>query len=271
EETVVVAISQSGETADTLDAIKAAKGKGARTLGIVNVMGSTLTRIVDRYIGQNSGPEIGVAATKTYTGQLSVISRISVYCGVKTGKIKINEGKDLLEKLHEIPNLVKENLDYFSVKTKEIAPYLASNKSICFLGRGVNVATALESRLKMLEISYIPAISYPSGESKHGFIAVVEEGYPIILFAPVDETYDDNLSTIMEMKARGAKIIAITEEKAEEIKRVADIVIFIPETIDLLTPITMVIPGQLMAYHTAVYLNRDPDKPRSLAKSVTVK
>lgn len=271
EKSLIVAISQSGETADTLGAVKAAKGRGAKTLGIVNVMGSTLTRIVDRYIGQNAGPEIGVAATKTYTSQLSILSRVAVYSGVKNGKISIVEGKNLLSDLHKVSVLIKDNIERISNETRKIAPYLASNKSICFLGRGVNYPTALEARLKMLEISYIPAVAYPSGESKHGFIALVEENYPIVIFAPEDATYRDNLSTLMEMKARGGRVIAVTEGEVSEIKGEADIVVETPTINSLFTPITMAVVGQLMAYHTADYLGRPIDTPRSLAKSVTVK
>ncbi len=271
EDTLVVAISQSGETADTLEAVRNAKDREARILGIVNVMGSTLTRLSDCYIGQNSGPEIGVAATKTYTSQIGVLSRLAIYAALKNNQLTIMESKKLLRNLHKVPVNVRNNMRRFDREAKRIAQKLVDKPSMCFLGRGVNYPTAVEARLKMLEITYKPAMAYTSGESKHGFISLVEEGYPIIIFAPTDENYEDNLGTIMEMKARGGMVIVVTDEKGREAIEMSDDCIKIPKSHPYFSPILNIVPAHLLAYHTSVYMGLDPDMPRNLAKSVTVK
>jgi glucosamine--fructose-6-phosphate aminotransferase (isomerizing) len=271
EDTVVVAISQSGETADTLEAVRKAKEREARILGIVNVMGSTLTRLSECYIGQNSGPEIGVAATKTYTSQIGILSRLAIYAALKNNQLTIMESKRLLRNLHRVPMTVRRNMRRFDREAMRIAQRLVDKPSMCFLGRGVNYPTAIEARLKMLEITYKPAMAYTSGESKHGFISLVEEGYPIIIFAPTDECYEDNLGTIMEMKAREGMVIVVTDEEGREAMEMADDCIRVPKSHPFFSPILNVIPAHLLAYHTSVDMGLDPDMPRNLAKSVTVK
>ncbi|NIN51746.1 MAG: glutamine--fructose-6-phosphate transaminase (isomerizing) [Nitrososphaeria archaeon] len=271
ESDVVIAISQSGETADTLEAVRSAKEEGARVLGVVNAMGSALTRISDSYIGQNSGPEIGVAATKTYTSQLAILSRLAIYAGIKNHNLSIMEGKRLLRKLHRVSYLVNLYIKRFNEEIEKITPDLCDKNSFCFLGRDVNYPTAAEAMLKMLEITYKPALAYPSGESKHGFLSMVEKGYPVIIFTPTDEAYEENLNTIMEMKARQGEVIAITDKQGKEAMRLSDRYIITPKTHPIFTPIVNAIPAQLLAYHTSVNLGLDPDFPRNLAKSVTVK
>ncbi|MFQ5710249.1 MAG: glutamine--fructose-6-phosphate transaminase (isomerizing) [Candidatus Geothermarchaeales archaeon] len=271
ENTFIIAVSQSGETADTLEAARRAKEGGARVLGIVNAMGSTLTRVSDSYIGQNSGPEIGVAATKTYTGQLATLARLAIYAGVKNHRLTIMEAKRLLRRLRKVPYMVRVHINRLNEQAKEIASRLCERSSMCFLGRDLNYPTAAEARLKMLEITYKPALAYPSGESKHGFISLLEEGYPIVIFAPTDETYDENISTMMEMKARQGEVIVITDNDGKEAMELADHHIVTPKTHFLFNPIVNAIPAQLLAYHTSTKLGLDPDFPRNLAKSVTVK
>ncbi|MEM3571054.1 MAG: glutamine--fructose-6-phosphate transaminase (isomerizing) [Candidatus Bathyarchaeia archaeon] len=271
EKSVVLAVSQSGETADTLNAIRVAKAKKALVVSITNVMGSTITRLSDVYIGQNSGPEIGVAATKTFTAQLVILLKLVINLSRKKGTLSNEDLSFYEEYFLKIPDLIQEVLNKQENKVKEIAKKYKNAKSFCFLGRGINVATALEGRLKLLELSYLPSLAYPAGESKHGFIAVIEEGYPTVFIAPKDEVYSKIIGNIMEMKARGAKIIAIIEEDDEEIKHLADDYVQIPKEIpSIFTPIVCVIPLQLLAYYLSVEKGYDPDKPRNLAKSVTV-
>lgn len=268
---VVLAVSQSGETADTLNAIRIAKAKKASIISITNVMGSTITRLSDVYIGQNSGPEIGVAATKTFTAQLTILLKLAINLSKKKGTLNDETISFYEDYFLRIPDLVQEVLNKEEDKVKEIAKKYKNSNSFCFLGRGINVATALEGRLKLLELSYVPSLAYPAGESKHGFIAVVEKNYPTIFIAPKDETYDKIIGNIMEMKARGAKIIGIIEEDDEKIKSLVDDYIKVPKGIpSILTPIVYIIPLQLFAYYLAVEKGYDPDKPRNLAKSVTV-
>jgi glucosamine--fructose-6-phosphate aminotransferase (isomerizing) len=271
EKSIVLAVSQSGETADTLNAIRVAKAKKASVISITNVMGSTITRLSDVYIGQNSGPEIGVAATKTFTAQLVILLKLAINLSKRKGTLNNEEIYFYEESLLKVPDLVQEVLNKQENKVKEIAKKYKNAKSFCFLGRGINVATALEGRLKLLELSYLPSLAYPAGESKHGFIAVIEKDYPTIFIAPKDETHSKIVGNIMEMKARGAKVIAIIEEDDKKIERLADDYIQIPKGIpSIFTPIVYVIPLQLLAYYLAVEKGYDPDKPRNLAKSVTV-
>jgi len=270
-ETVVITVSQSGETADTLSAARGAKDRGATILGISNVIGSTLTRLSDVYIGQNSGPEMGVAATKTFTAQVSVLIQLAVALARKRGYIRKSELEALESGFHQLPNWITRVLSTQTDTVKRIVEKYSDRYSFCFLGRGISVATALEARLKLLELTYLPAIAYPAGESKHGFISVVEEGYPVIFVAPKDESYSKIIGSVMEMKARGAKIISVVDEKDGEVARLSDDLIEIPAGIpSLLTPIVFVLPLQLFAYHMAVRKGYDPDFPRNLAKSVTV-
>jgi len=271
DRTVVLAVSQSGETADVLNPVRFAKSKGAKIVGITNVMGSSLTRLCNVYIGQNSGPEIGVCATKTFIAQLMVFAKLAINLALKRGHLSKEDADHLLAKLLSMPNMIQDILDKTESVTQKLAEKYKDSRCMCFLGRGINYATALEGRLKLLEVSYIPSLAYPAGESKHGFIALVEKNYPVIFVAPRDQTYDKTISNIMEMKARGANIISIIEDKDEQVRKLSDEYIEIPSDIPApFLPIACVVPLQLLAYYTAVYRSLDPDMPRNLAKSVTV-
>jgi len=271
DKTVVLAVSQSGETADVLNAVRFAKSKGARVIGITNVMGCSLTRFCSVYIGQNSGPEVGVAATKTFIAQLMVFAKLAINLAEKRGYLSEENAGTLVAELLSMPNRIQQILDKTEEPIKKLAENLKDSRCVCFLGRGLNYATALEGRLKLLEVSYIPSLAYPAGESKHGFIALVEKNYPVIFVAPRDQTYDKTISNIMEMKARGAKIISIIEDKDEQVRKLSDEYVEVPSGIpEPFLPIACVVPLQLLAYYTAVCRNLDPDMPRNLAKSVTV-
>ena len=270
EKSVILAVSQSGETADTLEAIRFAKKMNASIIGITNVMGSSITRLSEVYIGQNSGPEIGVAATKTFTAQLSVLTMLALVIAEKNGSIQTQELEIMKKMLLDVPKTMKKVLST-EAKIQELVKKYKDKSSFCFLGRGINVTTALEARLKLLELSYIPSLAYPAGESKHGFIAVVEKGYPIIFIAPKDGTYDKIIGNIMEMKARKASTIGIIQADDEKLKKLLDDYIEIKDrTMDFLSPLIYVVPLQLFAYWMAVERKNNPDKPRNLAKSVTV-
>lgn len=271
QRSVVLAVSQSGETADTLSAVRHAKDAGATVLGITNVMGSTLTRISNVYVGQNSGPEIGVAATKTFTAQLMVLAKIAITLAEKRGGISYEESEALKDKLLEVPHLVQWVIERNEGKARELARKYIDEVSFCFLGRGINTATAMEGRLKLLEVAYAPSLAYPAGESKHGFIAMVQDGYPVIFIAPRDKTHPKIIGNIMEMKARGAEAIAMVEEDDDEIDEIIDEKLEIPSGVPgIFNPILCVVPLQLFAAYMAVERGYDPDKPRNLAKSVTV-
>jgi glucosamine--fructose-6-phosphate aminotransferase (isomerizing) len=270
-DTVVVVVSQSGETADTLTAVRGAKDRGASILGISNVMGSTLTRLSDVYIGQNSGPEIGVAATKTFTAQLCVLTELVLALARKREVLRKAEIETLEAGLSRLPDWISTVVSTQEERVKQIVQKYLFRSSFCFLGRGMNVSTALEGRLKLLELSYLPAIAYAAGESKHGFISVIEEGYPVFFIAPKDESYSRIVGNVMEMKARGAQVISIVEEQDREVTKMSDDTITIPEGIpSVLTPIVFIVPLQLFAYYMSVGKGYNPDFPRNLAKSVTV-
>jgi glucosamine--fructose-6-phosphate aminotransferase (isomerizing) len=234
-------------------------------------MGSTLTRLSDVYIGQNSGPEMGVAATKTFTAQLSVLITLAVALARKKEVLRKSELEAIEAGFRQLPNWISEVLSTQQDLVKYIVEKYSRRSSLCFLGRGMSVATALEGRLKLLELSYLPAIAYPAGESKHGFISVVEEGYPVVFVAPKDESYAKIIGNVMEMKARGANIVSIVDEVGGEVAQLSNDVIEVPGGIpSILTPIVFVLPLQLFAYYMAVRKGYDPDFPRNLAKSVTV-
>jgi len=271
-DSVLLAVSQSGETADTLEAVECARQRAATVLGLTNVIGSTLTRVARAYVCQQSGPEIGVAATKTFTSQLSVLSQLALRMAKKRGKVSHVEIEQLEEKLGQIPDIVEKVIETQEEKIKQLAKKYRDKRCFFFLGRGVSSASALEGRLKLLEIAYAPAMAYPAGESKHGPISLIEPGFPVIFVCPKDDTRKTIVGNIMEMKARGASIIAVVEEGDEDIKNLADDYIEIPKGMpEVLSPIPYVIPQQLFAYYMAVERNCDPDQPRNLAKSVTVK
>jgi len=265
---VVIAISQSGETADTLAAVKEAKQKGATVIGIVNVVGSTIARETEAGVYIHAGPEIGVASTKAFTSQLTVLALIALKLGrmkslSKTDAIKI--AKELVN-IPEKINQILKNAD----NIKELAKIFKNARNFLYLGRGFNFPVALEGALKLKEISYIHAEGYPAAEMKHGPIALIDENMPVVFIAPHDEIYDKVISNIQEVRARKGKVISIATDGDEKIKSVSDYVIYIPETIPMLVPILTVIPLQLLAYYMALELGWDIDKPRNLAKSVTV-
>jgi glucosamine--fructose-6-phosphate aminotransferase (isomerizing) len=271
-DSTILAVSQSGETADTLAAVNCARQRAATILGLTNAIGSTLTRVSRVYIGQQSGPEIGVAATKTFSSQLSVLAQLALRLAKKRGKVSQDEMDFLAERLQKIPDIVETIIKTQEEKVKQIAKKYRDAKTFFFLGRGISTATAYEGRLKLMEIAYVPAIAFPAGESKHGPISLVEPGFPVVFVCPKDETHKTVIGNIMEMKARGAAIIAVVEEGDEEIKNLADDYVEVPKGIpEVLSPIPFVIPLQLLAYYMAVERGHNPDMPRNLAKSVTVK
>jgi len=271
-EGTLLVVSQSGETADTLAAVECARQRAATILGLTNVVGSTLTRVARVYVVQQSGPEIGVAATKTFTSQLSVLSQLALRLAKERGKISHEEIEDLEEKLEQMPDIIQRIIQTQEEKIKQVAKKYRDKQCFFFLGRGISSAAALEGRLKLMEIAYVPSIAYPAGESKHGPISLIEPGFPVIFICPKDDTHKTVVGNIMEMKARGASIILIVEEGDEELKSLADDYIEIAKGLpEVLSPIPYVIPLQLLAYYMAVERKCDPDMPRNLAKSVTVK
>ena len=271
-DSTILAVSQSGETADTLAAVTCSQQRAATILGLTNAIGSTLTRVSRVYIGQQSGPEIGVAATKTFTAQLSVLAQLALKLSKKRGKISQDEIDCLEEKLDKLPEIVDDIIESKEAKVKQIAHKYKDAKIFFFLGRGISTATAYEGRLKLMEIAYVPSIAFPAGESKHGPISLIEKGFPVIFICPRDGCYKTLIGNIMEMKARGASIIAIVEEGDEEIKTLADDYIEVPKGIpEVLSPIPFAVPLQLLAYYMALEKRHNPDMPRNLAKSVTVK
>lgn len=271
-DSTILAVSQSGETADTLAAVTCAQQRAATILGLTNVIGSTLTRISRVYIGTQAGPEIGVAATKTFTSQLSVLAQLALKLSKKRGKISQDEIDCLEEKLQQIPEVVETIVQTQEEKAKALAKKYAGSKVFFYLGRGISTATAFEGRLKLMEIAYIPSIAFPAGESKHGPISLIEDGFPVVFVCPKDDAHRTVISNIMEMKARGAHIIAIIEQDDQEIKELADDYLEVPKGIpSVLSPIPFAVPLQLLAYYVALERGCDPDMPRNLAKSVTVK
>lgn len=269
-DTVVLAVSQSGETADVLNALEFARMRACTILGLTNTVGSTLTRISRAYILQNSGPEIGVAATKTFTSQVLVLAQLALRLSRLRGKISQYEMDEFKEHLNRIPKLVEEVLMTAGPHIKALAERLINSKAIFVLGRGISTSTVFEGRLKMMELSYVPVIAYPAGESKHGPISVIEDGIPVVFAIPPDEHRKLNIGSVMEMKARGAYAVIFGDREDAELKNLADFYVGLPRTHPLLTPIPYVIPFQLLAYHMAVQRGYDPDRPRNLAKSVTV-
>ena len=272
-DSTILAVSQSGETADTLAAVTCSQQRAATILGLTNTVGSTLTRVSRVYIGQQSGPEIGVAATKTFTSQLSVLAQLALKLSTKRGKVSQDEMDCLAEKLEMLPATVEAIILTQEEKIRQIAKKYCDAKIFFFLGRGINTATAYEGRLKLMEIAYVPAIAFPAGESKHGPISLIEPGFPVVFICARDgATHKTLVGNIMEMKARGASIISVVEEGDEEIKALSDDYVEVPRGIpEVLSPIPFVIPLQLLAYYMAVEKGVNPDMPRNLAKSVTVK
>lgn len=264
----ILFISQSGETADTLAALREAKSKGALALGICNVVGSTIARESMSGVYIHAGPEIGVASTKAFTAQLVVLALITLLISKRKG-LPSSEGKKITKALSEIPKQIEQIL-LLNDEIEKIAEEFKDAHNFLYLGRGYNFPVALEGALKLKEISYIHAEGYPAAEMKHGPIALIDEDMPVVFIAPKDSTYEKILSNIQEVRARGGRIIAVADNGDGEIDKLVDYTIKIPRTIEMLTPILTSIPLQLLAYHIAVKKGLDVDQPRNLAKSVTV-
>jgi len=269
DRTVVLAISQSGETADTLAAMEEGRQKGAILWSIVNAIGSQAMRIADGFISMQVGPEIGVASTKAYTAPLVDLYMLAILLGEMRGTLDEKKRRQLVEDLRLVPDLAGRCLDQED-EIKKVAESLLEVDNALYLGRGVNMPTAFEGALKLKEISYIHAEGYPAGEMKHGPIALIDADLPVVVIAPRDPWYDKMFSQIEQAKARGGRVIAVATEGDESIQSEADQVLFVPETPWLLSPVTTVIPLQLLAYHIAAQRGLDVDQPRNLAKSVTV-
>ncbi|WP_445748108.1 glutamine--fructose-6-phosphate transaminase (isomerizing) [Polaribacter sp.] len=266
---VVIAISQSGETADTLAAIKLAKSKGAFVYGVCNVVGSSIARETHAGAYTHAGPEIGVASTKAFTTQITVLTLIALKLGQANKSLSDESFKNYIQKMQLIPSQI-QNLLNIDSKVKEIAAIYKDAKNCLYLGRGFNFPVALEGALKLKEISYIHAEGYPAAEMKHGPIALIDENMPIFVIATNKGHYDKVVSNIQEIKSRAGKIIAVVTEGDVTVKEIADHVIEIPETEEALTPLLTTIPFQLLSYYIAVMLGKNVDQPRNLAKSVTV-
>ncbi|MBH0178749.1 MAG: glutamine--fructose-6-phosphate transaminase (isomerizing) [Nitrospira sp.] len=266
---VFVAISQSGETADTLAAVREAKQKGARIVSIVNVVGSTLARESDGVLYTHCGPEIGVASTKAFTAQLTALYLLALHCARTRNVMNVAAGKAWLDRLVRLPALVERVLSR-EAEIMAIAKRYYKKRNFLFLGRGINYPIALEGSLKLKETSYIHAEGYPAGEMKHGPIALIDKDMPIVMLAPRDRLYEKTVSNLMEVKARRAPVIAFVAEGERDLGKVADAVFTVPDTHPMMSPILFTIPLQLLAYHIAVLRGADVDQPRNLAKSVTV-
>jgi glucosamine--fructose-6-phosphate aminotransferase (isomerizing) len=266
--TVTLAISQSGETVDTLEAMREAKRKGSRVLGICNVVGSTIARESDGGVYIHAGPEIGVASTKAFTSQLTVLGILALTLG-RMRVMSKREGQEIIEAMHKLPGQIERILAK-NDQIYEIAKVYAGHENFLYLGRGANFPVALEGALKLKEISYIHAEGYPAAEMKHGPIALIAENMPVVVICPRDNAYNKILGNIAEVKARKGRLIVIANEEDDEVTKMADHVITIPQTLDLFYPTLAVIPLQLLAYHMAVIRGCDVDQPRNLAKSVTV-
>jgi glucosamine--fructose-6-phosphate aminotransferase (isomerizing) len=266
--TLLFAITQSGETADTLAALREMKRKGHPTLAICNVVGSTIAQEADGGVYLHAGPEIGVASTKAYTSQVAVLTTLALFFG-RLRHLSFEAGKRIISELRELPNLMRQTLEV-NAAVRELASKYYQANNFLYLGRQFNFPTALEGALKLKEISYIHAEGYPAAEMKHGPIALVDENTPSVFIMPQGFVYDKVMSNLEEIKARGGPIIAIAPQDDRTIGRLADDVIYVPRTNELLSPLLNIIPLQLLAYHIAILRGCDVDKPRNLAKSVTV-
>ncbi len=269
ERTLMLAVSQSGETLDTLAGIKEARGRGCPTFAVCNVVGSSITREVDGVLYTHAGPEIGVAASKTFTAQIAALYLFALYIGKKRGALDAGRVRDLLGVLLHLPQLI-ETVLHLDSELERLAHLYHTKSDFLYLGRGINYPIALEGALKLKEISYIHAEGYPAGEMKHGPIALITEEMPVVILAPQDKVYEKILSNIQEVKARDGIVIAMGSEGDHELPRKVDHFLAVPQTSPLLTPALFAIPMQLLAYHVAVRKGCDVDQPRNLAKSVTV-
>ncbi len=268
DRTLVIAISQSGETADTLAAVREAKRRGARTIGIVNSVGSTIAREVDGGIYLHAGPEVGVASTKAFTSQVIALALITLRFG-RLRNLSILQGRQIIAALRALPGQVQQILDRAHEVEALAEAFWRANNAL-YLGRGVNFPVALEGALKLKEISYIHAEGYPAAEMKHGPIALIDENMPVVFIAPKDAVHAKIVSNVEEVRARGGQVIAIGTDGDDQLSRLATATFSIPETLDLLTPILTVVPLQLFSYYVAVRRGCNVDQPRNLAKSVTV-
>jgi glucosamine--fructose-6-phosphate aminotransferase (isomerizing) len=268
EDTVVIAISQSGETADTLAAVREAKRKRSKVFGICNVVGSSIARETDAGVYLHAGPEIGVASTKAFTSQVTVLALITMLLG-RIRAISSGRGRELVRELCSMPDKVNKVLQNHE-QIRAIAEQFHNANNMLYLGRGYNFPVALEGALKLKEISYIHAEGYPAAEMKHGPIALIDDNMPVVFIATRDSVYDKIISNIEEVRARRGRVIAIATEGDKEIAKKAEHVIYVPETLEVFTPLITIIPLQLLAYHMAVLRKCDVDQPRNLAKSVTV-
>jgi glucosamine--fructose-6-phosphate aminotransferase (isomerizing) len=266
--TMTMSISQSGETIDTLEAMREAKRKGAIVLGICNVVGSTIARESDGGVYIHAGPEIGVASTKAFTSQISVLTLIALLLG-RMRTMSKSRGQEIIEAVHALPDQVQRILDQ-NDQIYDIAKAYCEDTNFLYLGRGANFPVALEGALKLKEISYVHAEGYPAAEMKHGPIALIDKNMPVVVICPKDAAYGKILGNISEVKARKGRLIVIANDDDMEVEKQADHVIRIPKTLDMLYPMLTVIPLQLLAYHIAVLRGCDVDQPRNLAKSVTV-
>jgi glucosamine--fructose-6-phosphate aminotransferase (isomerizing) len=271
ENMAVLAVTQSGETIDTLHAVKELKEQGSTILAITNTVGSSITRIADHVLYTQAGPEIGVAATKTFATQLACLGSLSAYLGELSGAQSAKERSGLLDALGQFPTLTESIIRNQENWIKEAAQQYAGKTNFFFLGRGISSATAMEGALKIKEIAYVHAEGYPAGESKHGPIALVEPGFPVVFIAPRDSTRRHLFGNVMEMKARGAQIITLCCADDQELAERSDLVIPMPHLpVEEFSPIAYVVPLQLLAYYAAILRGHNPDQPRNLAKAVTV-
>ncbi len=268
DKTLCIVISQSGETADTLAAMREAKQRGARTYGIVNVVGSTIARETDGGIYVHAGPEIGVASTKAFTSQVMALLLFTMKLA-RLRSLGMVRGREIIEHMQALPAQVQQVLDRAG-EIEKLADDFKDDHNFLYLGRGYNFPTALEGALKLKEISYIHAEGYPAAEMKHGPIALIDAHMPVVFIAPHDSVFDKLMSNVQEVKARGGRVLAITTREEPQLKGKTDYEFRIPETIDLLTPILASVPLQLLAYYIAVKRGNNVDQPRNLAKSVTV-
>lgn len=268
QDTIVLAVTQSGETADTLEAVREGKRKGALTLGIVNTVGSTISRETDAGIYNHAGPEVGVASTKAFISQLTALSLLTLFLGRQRG-MSSSTGKMIAEEIKKLPEKIKEILDKKN-EIQNIAKKYSSARDFLFMGRKYNYAIAFEGALKLKECSYIHAEGYGAGEMKHGPLAMIDENFPTLAIAPNDSVYEKNISNIQEIKARKGKVIVLTNEDNSQVRDISDDIFCVPKTIEMLSPILNIIPLQLFAYYFALEKGLNVDRPRNLAKSVTV-
>jgi glucosamine--fructose-6-phosphate aminotransferase (isomerizing) len=268
-ETLIVAVSQSGETLDTLAGVREARAHDCPAFAVCNVVGSSITREVDGVLYTHAGPEIGVAASKTFTAQIAALYLFALYFGRKRGTLDAAQVRDLLADLVRAPQQIEAVL-HLDTELERLAHLYHTKTDFLYLGRGINYPIALEGALKLKEISYIHAEGYPAGEMKHGPIALITEDMPVVILAPKDKVYEKVLGNIQEVKARDGVVIAVCSEGDEDLARKVDHCLTVPRTSPLLTPILLTVPMQLLAYHIAVRKGCDVDQPRNLAKSVTV-